>query len=857
MSSRASSYFALLALVLVVAALLLGNPFGTPDDADPTVSPAAPTASTPVAPDPAPEATLQSDLASPPRSAPSIDLLARLVHIDGRPAAGAILWTFEGGLDLLAPLLAHLPESERTPGSPAFLELGTRRAAGADGVVRWRHAGGNLFLVARDESAIGSGSWQDGDPTEFEIVLATPHDLTVRVVDPSGRPLAGVPVGFRWSEPSFEFASEDARNPLSGPDGLATIRDVMVPRNRDAPPPVRGWAYAEILGPEIPAVAVSIDPWPAEPVTLVVPPFGSLEVLAAVPAPVTGFCRLSLASDGTRSRLPRAAVVHRQLQEDGSATYPCVALDQTLQADFFLDEPAGRLRARGAGPTVAGATARLVASAAGAPILSGRLVETDGRPASAGPWHGELVSSSLRAGTTLTVGENGRFRLAVEPGHPGGPIQALEISPETQSGRGEPEPYRLARVELPAELLPGEHELGDFRLERPPVVVEGIVVDEEGRPIEPQSVRPEALAADRMGEQEIWHDILFQRTHAEISADGHFAVLGSLDPVPYELNPENRFRLHVTAPGYYQPTPAPFTLGQQDLRVVLLRGGAVAFAFQFPAGLRELRFVEVAVSSTETGRSVRAGSRGDGIESVVRALPPGPYLFEARLGGCDPPLLSLPVEVQAGVTTRDPRLLPFDLGNVLGVGRITVVDAQGEPWPRMVTMTYLRSNGGSGGSQQREQDGSYLVPFDRAAPADLSVGEQGRGRQVLLPSFDGDRTVVMAPPIEVVIELDAPLAPRPAGDRVSLRIERFALESEQRIPFSDVELQGDLLAGGRLRARFPSPGRYRWSWWIVPAASAGGASRRSILPGGEWRIDDASEGTVLRITPPPELREPR
>jgi RNA polymerase sigma factor (sigma-70 family) len=128
---------------------------------------------------------------------PAVRILA-----NGKPAAGAKLWSFSS---------YHDPK-EKPPPAPAPL------VAGADGVVRLPASallgGSPTTLFARDDAGrIGSHQYHPLELPEREITirLVETTELTGRVVDADGKPLAGVEVATGAFAPPLGDKEEDNR----------------------------------------------------------------------------------------------------------------------------------------------------------------------------------------------------------------------------------------------------------------------------------------------------------------------------------------------------------------------------------------------------------------------------------------------------------------------------------------------------------------------------------------------------------------------------------------------------------------------------------------------------------------------
>ena len=804
--------YPLLVLLVAVALFILGGRNkergrgSAADHALPTAAGGAPSAEDGARPWPAAaggvaEARQLLDDPAPPGGHAGLLRLRAVRKEDGQPLPGTEFFVLEGeavAADDLSALYATSPGIEEL-----FASLGRRAVAGADGSVLVPRPAGESALIARAPGRFGVATLPAGGPAERVVELEGSATLKLRVTDADGAPAAGVPLGLRPA-----LAGIWLRQARSGADGRADFQHVraLLP----ALPDQRLVVGARLLLAEPAEVEVLLDSIPAEPVHLVLPHTGSVEVQVrgSSGAPPAGLESVvlgralpdpSLAPPPDPLRRAASPRVEATVGVDGRARFARVGLGLRLVARAVFADGGETSSEPFLGPTRAGQRVEWWIDAdLGAVVLAGRLLRADGSPVTAAPVDAVLETPSLGAPSgraqRLTTDAEGRFRSTwpLEPG--AAPPDRLTLS---LRNAGEAAPHAMARVTLPPALAAGEHHLGDILLEELPLLVAGRLIGpgDAGIPGAMLLVEERLVIAHAGGASSIWQTNFDWM--ARTDADGAFLLRGSAPLTPV--------RLAFRSAGYL-PLERPFQPGESGLLLRAERGaslhGSVLLDESVPAG-------EVSVSAlrsdAEAAQPRSARVADDGAFSW-HDLAPGVYGLRIATGGSRGAVLFEVdgVLLAAGQENRDPRLQGIDLRERLRYFVIGLRDQDGAPVPSAV----LREYGG------RPEDGFYsamrgLAPILTARwPLDLVVEAQGF-RPELLNDVSEDRQVVLRRGLEVALVLEE-LPALAAGERLGV-----SLVPAEDDGFSAAG-QGGFDGDGRCDLVLPGPGRYfalPTLWW--------------------------------------------
>lgn len=376
------------------------------------------------------------------------------------------------------------------------------------------------------------------------LELVPDATIRVRVVDPQGEPAVGVPVAIRrYTEAvsggppggidisggkgkgrtvtTINVGGQGSPGPrtLAGidtaaADGIAEFRHVQeIIGERKA-----GQRHTlAIASPLVEPVEAEIgsDGWPDEPLVLQLPETGELEVLVVdaegkpLNDPLATITLGQLPEQKDKPRLDttnfpdfRSAFNRDRVVwvSEGRALFPFVGLGLELEAALNREWLSGPLDVKGFGPTEAGERATLTVQC---PVpdsrLKGRVLDEEGKPLASTElafWTELVVAGGMATSTgyvNLHTDDGGRFDVLIGPGPtgpgPAGDWETLKFSiRDHDRATGS---TRLASFEFDVPLEPGTKDLGDVVLALPPLLVSGIVVDDEGEPVSGASIHVE------------------------------------------------------------------------------------------------------------------------------------------------------------------------------------------------------------------------------------------------------------------------------------------------------------------------------------------------------------------------------
>ncbi|MCB9833286.1 MAG: hypothetical protein H6807_12510 [Planctomycetes bacterium] len=476
--------------------------------------------------------------------------------------------------------------------------------------------------------------------------------LAARVVEADGRPAAGIPVA--WSRGEGAGRRVVLRE-FSGPDGrvslpLATLDPADTEPHELAIEGLFAERVARTFDPALP---------PIEPIELVLPPHGRVEVLVRGRdggALAYGPHRVSLGAGGG----PEDRVC--LLPRDGRACLEVVGLDLGLDAwmDSQLLADFEPLRLEFAGPTRAGETVTVELRP---PEALDRCVLTGRAVAVGGPLIGARLDLEFQGndGEGNDIGwtaqgrcdDSGRFRIGLRPARPEARLDRLVVV-----ARRDDEAPARGQVELP-ELAVGLHDLGDVVLRPEGFLLSGRVIDRQGEAIPAIGLRikghaPAGGAADPAGVIDCFTD-----------RAGAFSCYGSITAAELDLglNSHDYFLEEDRVPN-----------GARGLDLVASRLGSLRLRCVAPDGQPVLGLlVEI-----ERGSRLIYVAVTDQNGRLQVGLRPGPFTITIRQGR----------STARALLRREGLVLPeggeLDLGDLVVEGlsnslRVLLLDPAGEP----------------------------------------------------------------------------------------------------------------------------------------------------------------------------------
>ncbi|MBL7008325.1 MAG: hypothetical protein ISR76_04955 [Planctomycetes bacterium] len=617
-----------------------------------------------------------------------------------------------------------------------------------------------LFL--RGEWDGRSGETFIGNPRPGETItirLEKRLNLTVMVCTSDGEPAPDVHVALRGER---ERGSKNLGVAVSDANGRAVIADVLSLLASFDEPFLRATIRLPLPLSEPVEAQFDLAALPDEPVLLTLPPTGSVVVhlVDEREEPVSAQLPVHLARDDypeyppvqnwERSNPLRNLHGINRFSREGIVRFPYVGLDLNLAAYAPVNGSQELDAVKAEGPKVPGQEIQLVVRpASGRRLLAGRLVLPSGDP----PPPGKMVGLFLCGSSTVfgnwfregpqTDGE-GRFRIVIGEDFVL-PATLVLLHP----GEGDGRPWQTV-LGIPADLPEGVSHLGEFLLERAPLLVAGNVLRSDGRPIPGAKVRvyakpvvmePKGASRKPVAALDSFTDHL-----------GAFRVFGRLPGASESF-------LFVTSEEG-PPVSQQFTPGEDGVEVWLAStaglSGWVLLAPSMQPELLELnwlqkkgnRVAKEALLIDEEGRFAHHGLPA-GPGRLVVSFKNDPDLSSL---GIDP-IWKLDLELPPGVELKDPRLEGIDLRH-LRVSRVKVQDPNGNPIRRAIAV-----GADHGVPTQSDGGGTILLPSWRNKD---SWSVEARGfRAAVLPQPVADQVITLEPAILVDLRLDR--SPIPSG----------------------------------------------------------------------------------------------
>ncbi len=523
-------------------------------------------------------------------------------------------------------------------------------------------------------SAAGPGLYGvlrlDAEVSEEQVIELLPdRQLAIQVIDQSGQPLAGVPVGLVCRQERRRQIIWSGRSDADG-ELLASHLQIYLP----------GWAMSsqlesEFLFPQRDRLAFpfSLENLPEDGLAMHMPPTGQVEVSLGYAdgsdllAPAKINLQVTGAVGGKRSTdLPpqNRLSVAKEIGPD-KTIIPFIGLDLRLQADVRSGPHKFRKR-EFAGPRSGGELVRLrleVDSRVAA--IVGRAVDASGEPLQdteleLGFIWGEVVERRK----TVRTDSNGLFEYAVTLGkrRPEGLFGELR--------RGQEESAFTARVELESFAGGRRLDLGDVPFLSAEVYARGRVFDDRERPVNSFRAWIEKFVPERRrGGQSQWV------RDPEMSV-----VQGTEGRVQIRGRSRGEYRIRVAAPGHLNPEPLALAAGR-EFEVRLLRGARMAAEVLVDEWLpgNAIRILAQTDELPPIRQNHILRGRGERRSFAFPTLPAGLVNLSFFLRTENQELLRLPgLETQEGEEVEDDRLNSIDLRGRLNRIRVELRNATGQ-----------------------------------------------------------------------------------------------------------------------------------------------------------------------------------
>lgn len=686
-----------------------------------------------------------------------------------RPVHGATVWVINSKLSEGSSMMETLALANGV--RPLLNQISERGTTDKSGIAVLPFFGGELKVAALfgDSFVFTTRKLHEEDPIVVQLRPAL--NVPVKVVDPDGNPVAGVPVSLRLA-----FGSEwriDLLHTYTNEEGLAVLENVGLFKEEGdlqealfvgLPLPLLEPVEAQILIPGDKEERLDHS-WPkdAEPLLLTMPHTGPVEVqlldvdgqVFAGEAPVFLYLKESLGDDPKKHEQIRNQVVRAAVTaKDGIALFPWSEVGKEVIAESAFGGDIKRSTVNGPGPSAVDKVSQLnLRQRPGNAMVHGRLMLTESKPLPAQRLEAVMrLDSSKRLKTrevNVVIDADGRFNFSAPTLQAGENLTATLVFEVTNQGR-----MLMASCNLPLPLAEGSFDCGDMRLAEPPLLVAGQILRADQEPVIGMKLRVEMQLL--RGQDRRWRNDDTLRTATQL--DGQFRIHG--------LVMDARYRLKLYPPDML-PVSEEFQPGTKDLRVVLepsgkLSGRILVDDFIKPQDVRVVaRFADTLPHTTEDGhtREQRDVNR-DGSFSLQR-LPLTPVELEFQLRKNDEKIFTLSGIVPDQKGEIHSSLDPVDLRGAVFSRRISVTNNNGQPVNRFTVRWKI-------GKREAEAAGRNGVAtiITASNPLDVHIFSTGY-RSYDLFDLQGDADIVLEGPVKVGVEV-IPLAPVPAGYRLGV-----------------------------------------------------------------------------------------
>lgn len=779
---------------------------------------------------------LESDEAPDARA--SVDIASvtggRIVRVvsalDDSPLAGADVWFVESAI-LNERRMASFGRDHYDP-EPDARELGRHLVCDERGEATLPRSDEYWTIIARKGELSGrtvaKGDLGD-DPVE--VRCAPDRTIAVQVVDGQGAPLPGVPVGLREDDSGIRWTLH-----TRGPEGMAVFRHMRP-----------GWGirmkegavlYAVLAFPHAGGVAKPVDLQALdEPIRLVAPETGRLVVQLVdgdgAPYVTETWVKVTrlYEAPGRAGRPTRDQRHSLYLRDASRAVFPHVGLGFDVLVAMQGHGIVKAVEQVFPGPTRPGEERQVTLRVGDVMAhFSGRIVGASGAA-----FELQLVDCRVeyrdgdtwksRAGGRLEPLGDDRFLLPLSERVPEGAPCRLSFQTGSQ------DVVQLSgHCEATAPADGDEHDCGTIVLAPAPLVVGGLVTDQEGRPLPLTWISLGDKLARQPPVNFVWSHHDFEGRYTD--DEGRFEMRGELERDDYAIWPRCR--------GYTNRGWVPFEFGDGDVRIVLDAEtelvGRIITDEGFPA--ERLTVVAQYSDANTTLRleaEIIAHVQPDG-RYALGSLRPGTPDLIVRTGRFSTPLATIEgVEVTPGGGSTDERVARIDLRKAVFKTTLEIVAPDGTP-VRHGSVSVADLGVESGLRRFLIEDGqvSLITP---TSPIDVEVRSPGLVSAKLV-GIHGDTRVVLAEGLRVRITLphDIRLPEEPYVLRVGLLDAERADWREDRYLYSrDCEDQtfrnveedwsyGQFVEDRTLELGVPHAGTYdvRWQMRDFGGAYGGG-----------------------------------
>jgi RNA polymerase sigma-70 factor (ECF subfamily) len=685
------------------------------------------------------------------------------------------------------------------------------------------------------------------------VELTPGRDLAVRVVDPAGAPIVGATVIVRSGDGS---AARDAlRAVTSAPDGEVRFLNLAVEVDRNWGDRESVSLALELVGDTKVGAALDVDALPAEPIVLVAPAHGRLDVrfvdAAGAPLMLDEWVYLTpYPPDPLQPREQRRGTrMGAYARHATTASFPIVEPGTVVLFEVY-DNGIRRGTARELAPFVAGEVRALeVELGETLPHVVGRIVDETGAPVPARSIDVEFEPSG--SARIYEVGADGSFALNVTRLQDATDEFAALLRVELQAPNSQRhEVQRLSGrfvARVPRDATPVD--AGTVVMRAAPVILAGRIVDADGAPIDGAYISVYEKGNQR-AEAEVfdWHFASVDYAYSD--SEGQVVVQSDL--------PVGEYAARAHAEGWVDRGAQRFQLGVRGLEFVLDRAHFIRGRVHLPEGTR-LEDLEVELRKEGASRewltyaTWRTGLAADGSFLLADVRPDVVSLQLKRIHSAA--TLAV-IEGMTPTPTRDhvhPSLDPWDLaGDVVHITtRVHLADGRPAPIGLVAVGQYAAAL----------ENGHCDATFERSAGTEaLFVAPGHIPTRLPLDSIPRRIDLVQGTPIEVSLASPPPAIPEGWSLELALRPDRFTFVPEDHF----------INAGGRFGVvpealwleriqtrpgesawtlHAPEPGHYH-ATWLLSSPSAD-PTRRSG-PSQTLRSRPERESiTVDRVPGPP------
>jgi hypothetical protein len=720
---------------------------------------------------------------------------------ESKPVAGAAVFFLQDG-DMDREQVQEMGMDRLDP-HVMFRTFGQEGLTDENGIcqLRWSGKEGAAFSELDEmQSDMGlTGEAEDGVIT-LKMVEAT--GVTVRVVDAVGKAVVGAPVSLRVQTEGggFDGGMEMTlfTRPTEAPDGVIQFSDVSGLMTFDHDPDPDYQVRLEVPGLVLVSEQVKISESRQE-VTLVMPAVGGLkiEVVNEAGARVEADGKVELIASGVANhnsggRFRPDVAIHLEGEiTQGVATFPMIGLEKKMRAEVHIPALGMDWKQDIQGPTHAGHVAELQIVAPSTPLIRGRFLLPDGKPAVRR--RGLLTLQNLDGrhmeNWSFRTDSEGRFLHQVNENYLG---KEYLLFLTCHAGL---ERSYVRAIDGPQLLDKSDLDLGDIHLEQAYRNIKGRCVNPDGVGV--GGFRLLAQRADGIG------------TGVTVNEDGSFQFQATF-----------RSKTTVSADRWQQsdwvlPEPVEVEVDGEEVELIFFPAGSIVGRVEIPEEVFAQSLTVYAVETNPSNAWAPSGAKpspskfhgevtpitGD---FVIQGLNRGTYNFE--LTGPSSTLLAEleGIQVEFGAAASDPRLNPLRYQDSIHQVKLNLVNANGK---RVLNAqaTYYRKGEYVGSVH----DGYGELECEYPYPEQTSLLLTARGyRPQWVDGTLTDQSITMDAGLKIKLQCTAMPDVNQGKETVELML-KWQPDDARMEHLDPVKLPSDFLQKGGSSVSLPGPGIYR------------------------------------------------